>query len=421
MGMTMAEKILAKHAGKSKVSPGDYIWAKIDSTDFPNVTVETSPVHWLERFHIQKVFDPERIYARNSNLPSTIDWAENTAALRKIIKKYDITHWPEYGRHGVIHQVNAEAGCAAPGELIVMADSHTTSYGAFNCASTGVQVEITYVLAKGQLWFRVPESIKFQLVGKMPEMCVGKDIILKIAADYGTDAAIYKSVEFLGPAAGDMSLDSRVSIANMGVEIGAKFAIFEADEKTEAFLKGRVNRKYSAISPDPDAVYEKVFTLDVSKMEPMVACPHDPSQSKPVARVAGVKLNQGFIGSCTNGRSEDLEMAARILKGRKVHPDMRLIISPASVEIWKDALEKGWIKIFMDAEAVVCEPSCAGCVGMSMTIMGDGERTISTTNRNFQGRMGSPKSEVYLANSATVAASSITGEITDPRELSMRR
>jgi 3-isopropylmalate/(R)-2-methylmalate dehydratase large subunit len=238
MGMTMAEKILAKHAGKAKVSPGEYIWAKVDSTDFPNVTIETSPVHWLEKLHIEKLFDPERVYVRNSNLPSSIDWSQNTAALRRIVKKYGITHWPEYGRHGVVHQVNAEVGCAAPGELIVMADSHTTTYGALNCASTGVQVEITYVLATGKLWFRVPESIKFQLEGKMPEMCVGKDVILKIAADYGTDMAIYKSVEFLGPASKEMSLDSRMSMANFGVEIGAKFAIFEADEKTQKSLKG---------------------------------------------------------------------------------------------------------------------------------------------------------------------------------------
>jgi 3-isopropylmalate/(R)-2-methylmalate dehydratase large subunit len=418
MGMTMAEKILAKHAGMPRVSPGEYIWAKIDSTDFPNVTIETSPIHWLNELHIDKLFNPERVYARNSNLPSTIDWAENTAALRKIVKKYGITHWPEYGRHGVIHQVNSESGCAAPGELTVMADSHTTHYGALNCAATGVQVEITYIQAKGKLWFRVPESIKFQLEGKIPGMCVGKDIILKIAADYGTDVAIYKSVEFLGPVAKELSLDSRFSIANMGVEIGAKFAIFEADEKTLAFLRGRVNREFTPVFPDPDAIYEKTYILDVSKLEPMVACPHDPSHSKPVTQIAGIRINQGFIGSCTNGRKEDLEMAARILKGRKVHPDVRLIISPASVEIWKEALDAGWINTFIEAEAVVCEPSCAGCVGMSMTIMGDGERTISTTNRNFQGRMGSPKSEVYLANSATVAASAVTGEITDPRDLS---
>ena len=232
MTMTMAEKILASHSGKKKVVPGEYVWAKVDAADIPNVILETSPVHWLEKLGIEKLFDPDRVYIRNSNLPTSVGWAENTEALRRLAKKYGITHWFEYGRNGVIHQVNAEHGCAGPGELVAMADSHTTSYGAFNTASTGVQVEISYVLATGKLWFKVPESIKFQLEGKLPCMCVGKDIILKIAADYGTDVAIYKSVEFLGPVAKEMSLDSRFSISNMGVEIGAKFAIFEADEKT---------------------------------------------------------------------------------------------------------------------------------------------------------------------------------------------
>ena len=417
MGMTMAEKILASHSGKKQVSPGEYVWAKIDAAEIPNVPIETSPVRWLERLGIDKLFDPERIYIRNSNLPTSIGWAENTASLRKLAKKYGITHWFEYGQHGVPHQVNAEYGCAAPGELIVMADSHTTSYGAFNAASTGIQVEITYVLATGKLWFKVPESIKFHLEGKMPDMCVGKDIILKIAADYGTNLAVYKSVEFLGPVAREMSLDSRFSIANMGVEIGAKFAIFEADEKTSAYLKGRIDRAFTAVSPDADAVYERVYTLDVTNLEPMVACPHDPSNAKPVTEVAGIRVDQGFIGSCTNGRQEDLEMAAGILRGRKVHPDVRLIISPASMEVWRDALEAGWLQTFVAAGALVCDPSCAPCCGMAMTIMAAGERCISTTNRNFQGRMGSPQSEVYLANSATVAASAVAGEITDPRKI----
>ncbi|MBN2061466.1 MAG: 3-isopropylmalate dehydratase large subunit [Deltaproteobacteria bacterium] len=417
MGMTIAEKILASHSGREKVSPGEYVWADIDAAEIPNVLIETSPVHWLEKLGINKLFNPERIYIRNSNLPTSIGWAENTASLRKLAKKYGISHWFEYGRNGVIHHVNAEAGCAAPGELIVMADSHTTTYGAFNCASTGVQVEITYVLATGKLWFRVPESIKFLLEGEMPDMCVGKDVILKIAADYGTDVAIYKSAEFLGPAAREMSIDSRFSIANMGVEIGAKFALFETDEKTLAFLKGRINRRFTPVSPDKDAIYEKVYTLDVSDLEPMVACPHDPSNSRPVGEVAGVRINQGFIGSCTNGRHEDLEMAARILHGKKVHPDVRLLISPGSMEIWRDALEAGWIKTFVEAEALVLDPSCAPCSGMAYTTLADGERCISTTNRNFQGRMGSPHSEVYLANSATVAVSAIAGEITDPRKI----
>lgn len=415
MGMTMAEKILAFHSGKARVVPGEYVWAKVDAANIPDVSTEVSPVLWLEKLQIDKLFDPDRIYIRNCQLPTTVEWAENMQAIRKMVKKYGITHFAEYGRNGIIHQINAEWGCAAPGELIVMADSHTTSYGAFNCAAAGVQVEITYVLATGKLWFRVPESIKFQLEGKMPAMCYGKDVILKIAADYGTDFGIYKSIEFLGPAAKEMSLASRFTIANMGVEVGAKFALFEADEKTSEYLKGRIARSFSPVSPDPDAVYEKEYILDVSEMEPMVACPHDPSNSKGVSQVAGTKIDQAFIGSCTNGRFEDLEIAARILEGEKVHPDVRLFISPASMEIWKEALAAGFMKTFIEAGALIGDPSCAPCCGQIMTIMAPGERCISTTNRNFQGRMGSPQSEIYLANAATVAASAITGEISDPR------
>ena len=415
MGMTMAEKILASHSGKARVAPGEYLWAKVDAADIPNVTIETSPVLWLDKLHIKRLFDPDRIYVRNSHLPTSLDWAENMEAIRKMVKKYGITHFAEYGRNGVVHQLNAEWGCAAPGELIVMGDSHTTSYGAFNCASTGIQVELTYVLATGNLWFRVPESIKFQLQGKMPPMCYGKDVILKIAADYGTDFAIYKSIEFLGPAAREMSLASRFSIANMGVEIGAKFALFEADEKTAAFLSGRVNRPFTPVASDPDAEYENEYVLDVSSLEPMVAWPHDPGNSKEVSQAAGIKIDQAFIGSCTNGRLEDLEIAARILDGKKVHPEVRLLVSPASMEVWKAALEVGYMKTIVEAGALVCDPSCAPCCGQAMTIMAAGERCISTSNRNFQGRMGSPQSEIYLANAATVAASAIAGEITDPR------
>jgi 3-isopropylmalate/(R)-2-methylmalate dehydratase large subunit len=333
------------------------------------------------------------------------------------VKKYNITHWYEYGRHGILHQVFPENGYVRPGELIAMTDSHSTTYGAFNAASCSINVEGISVAIKGELWFRVPETIKFNLDGKLPEMCVGKDVILKIAGDYGTDVAIYQAVEFLGKAAEEMSLASRWTMSNMAAEIGAKFAIFEADQKTFDFLEGRTNRPYTPVTPDPDAVYAEEYTVDVTKIVPMVACPHDPGNVKPVSEAAGIKINQGFIGSCTNGRQEDLEMAARILEGKKVHPDVRLIISPASMEVWKDALRAGWLEIFADAEALVCHPTCGPCAGQHLGILAAGERCISSTNRNFQGRMGSPESEVYLANAGTVAASVITGEITDPRNV----
>lgn len=414
MGMTMADKILASHSDREEVKSGEYVWAKIDETN-----ARSHVLRDLERLGVNKVFDPERIYCVSDHLapPVNIPSAEDVAELRRFVKKYGITHWYEYGRHGILHQVFPENGYVRPGELIAMVDSHSTTYGAFNAASCPINVEELYVVTKGRLWFRVPETIKFELIGKLPEMCVGKDVILKIAGDYGTDVAIYQAVEFLGPVASEMSLASRWTMSNMAVEIGAKFAMFEADEKTFNFLRGRTDRPYTPVSPDADASYAKVYTVDVTNLEPMVACPHDPGNVKPVTEVAGIKINQGFIGSCTNGRQEDLEMAANILKGRKVHPDVRLIISPASMEVWRDALKAGWLETFVEAGALVCHPTCGPCAGMHMGVLAGGERCISSTNRNFQGRMGSPQSEVYLANAATVAASAIAGEITDPRNV----
>jgi 3-isopropylmalate/(R)-2-methylmalate dehydratase large subunit len=420
MGMTIAEKILAAHSGRKEVKPGEYVWAKIDGTNIPVIgAFQATNLEYLEKLGIKKLFDADSVFVTNDHEvpPATISQAEEVARIRRIVKKYGISHWYECGRQGVMHQLYPEQGFVRPGELIAAADSHTTSYGAFNAASCAIFEELIYVLAKGELWFRVPESIKFQLTGKLPEMCAGKDVILKIAGIYGTDFANYRSVEFLGPAASEMSLASRWTIANMGIEVGAKFAIFEADQKTFDFLKGRTDKPYTPVSPDPDADYAGVYTLDVTDLEPMVACPHDPGNSKPVSEVAGIKIDQGFIGSCTNGRQEDLEMAAGILKGRRVHPDVRLIISPASLEVWKDALKAGWLENFIEAGACVTHPTCGPCMGNHLGILSAGERCISSTNRNFRGRMGSPESEIYLSNAGTVAASCLTGRITDPRKV----
>lgn len=414
MGMTIAEKIIASHAGRDKVVPGEYVWAKIDQTNAMTDTFEA-----IEKLGVDKVFDRDSIYcvSDHSAPPANIGTAEDVAKMRRYIKKYGITNWFEYGRHGILHQLNPEKGFVRPGELIAMIDSHSTTYGAFNAASCAVYMDAVYILITGHLWFKVPESIKFVVDGKLPEMCTGKDVILKIAGIYGTDVGIYKSVEFAGSTIEEMSLSSRWTICNMAAEIGAKFAIMEADEKVFEFLKGRTDKPYTPVSADPDAVYESIYQIDVSDLIPQIACPHDPSNVKPITEVKGVKVDQAFLGSCTNGRLEDLQMAAEILKGRKVHADTRLIISPASMEVWKDALDEGLFEIFTDAGALVCHPTCGPCAGHHMGILAAGEVCISSTNRNFQGRMGSPQSEVYLANPAAVAAAAVAGEIIDPRKL----
>jgi len=416
MGMTMAEKILASHSipQKEEVKPGEYLWARIDETNASDTEYKE-----LKKLGIKKVFDPDRVYIVQDHEapPPNVEIAEKVADKRRFVKEYGITHWYELGRHGILHQLFPEQGYVVPGDLVAMTDSHSTTYGFLNAASCPINVESIYVLIHGKLWFRVPESIKFELTGKLPELCVGKDVLLKIAGDYGTDVALYKSIEFLGPLASNMSLASRWTMCNMGVDLGAKFAMFEADNKTFDFLKGRTDRPYNPVSPDPDAEYEKEYNVDVTDLEPMVGCHPDPSNSKPASEVEkeNIKIHQGWLGSCTNGRIEDLRMAAKILEGNKVHPDVRLIISPASMEVWKDALKAGFFEIFTESEALICHPTCGPCSGLHMGILAAGERCISTSNRNFQGRMGSKESEVYLANAATVAASVIEGTIVDPR------
>ncbi|MGE4485906.1 MAG: aconitase/3-isopropylmalate dehydratase large subunit family protein [Oscillospiraceae bacterium] len=414
MGMTMVEKILASHSGREKVVPGEYVWAKIDETNAMTDTFED-----IERLGVKCVFDPDKVYcvSDHSAPPANIGTAESVKKLRGYMDKYHIKNWFEYGRHGIVHQLNPEKGFVRPGELIAMIDSHSTTYGAFNAASCAIYMDAVYVLIKGELWFKVPETINFNVTGKLPEFCMGKDIIIKIAGMFGTDAAIYKAVEFTGQAISDLSLSGRWTMCNMAAELGAKFAIMEADEKVYEFLKGRTDKPFTPVSPDPDANYSAVCNIDITGMSPQVACPHDPSNVKPVEEVAGTKFHQALIGSCTNGRLEDFEMAARILKGRKVHPSVRLLIIPASMEVWTAAMKAGYFDVFTEAGALVCHPTCGPCAGQHLGVLASGEVCISTTNRNFQGRMGSPGSEVYLASPATVAASAIAGVIADPRAI----
>ncbi len=418
MGMTMAEKILANHSGRKVVKPGEYLWASIDGT-----AATLSAPEKLERYGVEKLFDPDRVYSVEDHLalPPSVVAANSMVALRKMVRKYGIKNFFEYGRHGILHELFPQYGYVSPGDLIASSDSHSTSYGCFNVASCPINEEAAYVLSRGRLWFRVPHSIKFILTGTLPGpdgFVVGKDIILRIAGEYGTEVGLYRSVEFEGPVVHQMSMASRFTMSNMGIEIGAKFAIFPCDDKTLEYLEGKMKRPAQPVSADPDAVYEADYKLDVTDMPPYVACPHDPGNSVPVTDVDSqrIKVNQAFIGSCTNGRLEDFRMAARILKGRKVHPDVRLIASPASQLIWLDCLKEGIWDVFAEAEALVTHSTCGPCFGGHLGLLGDNEVCISATNRNFQGRQGSPQAAVYLANPATVAASAVEGYITDPRK-----
>jgi 3-isopropylmalate/(R)-2-methylmalate dehydratase large subunit len=418
MGMTMAERILARASGKAKVKAGQYVTAKIDRLMAAHYAGHL--YRGFKEIGINKVWDSDRIVSMmDHNTPAPdIQTAEENVVIRKFVEEFGISHWYELGRSGICHQLLPEKGFALPGTLIAGMDSHTTSYGAFNCAATGIQApETLYVAAKGETWFRVPETIRFEIAGELPHRVMGKDAILKIAGDYGTDIALYKSVEFVGPAVEKMTLADRWTMANMGVELGAKFAIFEADKKTFDFLEGRTTEAFTPVTSDPDASFEQVYHLGVSNLEPQVACPHDVSNVKPVSKVGKIPINQAFIGSCTGGRFEDLAIAAELLAGKQLHPRVRMIVIPASTEVYKKALDAGLLSTLIDAGATICNPCCGPCAGGGMGILASGERCIASSNRNFKGRMGSVESEVYLASPATVAASAIAGVITDPREV----
>jgi 3-isopropylmalate/(R)-2-methylmalate dehydratase large subunit len=336
---------------------------------------------------------------------------------RNVIKSAGIKHY--YGeREGICHQVMIEKGHALPGTLVVGTDSHTCSYGALGAAGTGIGItEMAYVLARGELWFKVPETVRFVLTGSLPEFVTSKDTMLCIAGRYGAEVAQYKSVEFVGEVADALSVEQRITMSNMGVEIGAKFGFFNVDEITLAYLEGRIEGEAAPLSADTDAVFLATHEVDVSELEPQVACPHSVDNVKPVGEVVGTPINQAVLGSCTNGRAEDLQIAAEILKGHSVDPYTRLYVYPASREVYQQALESGAIKSLSEAGAIICNPSCGPCFGGYAGLLAPGEKCISSTNRNFKGRMGSPDAEVYLASPATVAASAIKGAIADPREV----
>jgi|Deesub1362A_J573_1020465.scaffolds.fasta_scaffold00160_52 3-isopropylmalate/(R)-2-methylmalate dehydratase large subunit len=416
MGMTMAEKILAVKSGQADVTAGEFVTASVDRVMVHEMLAFMIEIY--ERHNIpKKVWDVDKVVMLMDHyVPApTVDAAEMHRKMREFAKETGLTINLD-GKEGICHQVMPELGFVKPGDLILGTDSHTTTYGAFGAASTGIgATEMIVVFATGKLWFRVPETIRFDINGKLMERVTSKDVILDIAGKYGTDVAQYKAIEFHGDTVKDMSIASRMVLSNMSIEIGAKFGMIPPDEKTIEFVKSVTDEPFTPQYPDKDAEYENIYQIFVDDLEPKVAIPHSVDNVKSVREIEGLPIQQGFIGSCTNGRIEDLEMAAEILEGNEVHNDVRLIISPASRKVYRDALEKGLIDIFVDAKAIVCNPTCGPCWGGHLGMLGKGERAISASNRNFRGRMGHEESEIYLASPATVAASAIKGKITDPR------
>ncbi|MFB3886502.1 MAG: 3-isopropylmalate dehydratase large subunit [Thermodesulfobacteriota bacterium] len=417
MGMTMAEKILARASGRDVVRPGEFVTGRVDLVMGQDLSFFPGYQQMVQS-GCQKVWDPEKIVVViDHGAPApTIRYADSHRKMREWVKAQGIKNFYDAGV-GICHQLVPEKGHALPGHLIVGGDSHTTTYGALGAASCGIGFsELAYVMAKGSLWFRVPETIQFVLKGTLPKGTSAKDIILRIAGQYTAEAAQYKSVEFTGPVAEALSIDQRMTISNMGLEIGAKFAIFQADEKTIAYLEGRTKQPVKPFGPDPDAGYAAINEIDVSSLEPQVAFPHDVDNVRSISEVGEIPVQQAVIGSCTNGRVTDLERAALILKGRRVHPGTRLLIIPASHQVVTEILKSGIVQTFLEAGGVVGPPGCGPCCGNHMGVLAPGETAISSTNRNFRGRMGSPESFIYLASPETVAASAIEGKIADPRK-----
>ena len=419
MGQTITEKILAKHSGRDSVKPGELVNAKLDLIMCHDVTT-TPAIDMLKEHGITKVFDPEKIvimpdhFVPNKDIKS----AEMVRKIRLWAKEVGIEKFYELGNHGVCHALLPEQGHVKPSMTIVGADSHTCTHGALGAFSTGIgSTDLAASLATGELWFKVPPTILFNISGKLKDGVYAKDIILEIIRRIGVDGARYKAMEFKGEVIDALSIEARMTITNMAIEAGAKSGIIAADEKTLAYLKDRSEGDFEILQSDEDAVYEQQIDIDVSDLEPMVAFPHLPDNGKAVSDIKEkIIIDQAYIGSCTNGRIEDLRVAAEYFKGQKVAKGTRCIVIPATTDIWKQANKEGLLDIFMEAGATVSSPTCGACLGGHMGVIAGGEKCISTTNRNFVGRMGSPDSEVYLASPATVAASAVNGYISDPRK-----
>ncbi len=418
MGMTITEKIFARASGHKKVTPGQLVDANIDVVMCHDVTTPPAISMLVER-GIDRVFDPEKIVVTPDHFqpPKDVKSAELHKRLDTWAKQHKIKHYYKLGRAGVCHALLPEQGHIRPGEVIVGGDSHTCTYGALAAFSTGIgSTDLAASIATGRLWFRVPASMKFVLNGSLRPGVYSKDVVLTVIARIGTDGALYKAMEFVGPALAEMSMEARMTITNMAIEAGAKNGIIGFDDVTKAYLDGRLKGKqdYTVVASDDDAKYAAVEEFDCSAIEPMVALPHLPSGGVAIGNCAGMAMDQAYIGSCTNGRIEDLRIAAGVLKGKEVK--IRTLVVPATPVIWKQAADEGLFDVFYDAGCVISAPTCGACLGGFMGVLAAGEKCISTTNRNFVGRMGSPKSEVYLASPATVAASAVEGRLADPRK-----
>ena len=419
MGMTMTEKILAKHAGRDCVSAGDLLVSQVDMVLANDITGPPA-INEFEKIG-RPVFDKNKIALVPDHFSPCKDIKSATMCkrMRDFARKHEIKNYFEVGHMGIEHALLPDSGLAAPGEIIIGADSHTCTYGALNALSTGMgQTDIGAAMASGTTWFKVPQAIKVNLTGKLPHFVKGKDIILTLIGMIGVDGARYQSLELCGDGISELSMADRFTICNMAIEAGAKNGIFPVDATTEAYLKERVtDRSWEAVTADADAVYAREITIELDKLVPVVAYPHLPENTHPAVEGRDIKIDQVVIGSCTNGRLEDLAQAAEIMQGRKVCDHVRMIVIPATQEIYKEAMRLGYIDTFIDAGAAVSTPTCGPCLGGYMGILAAGERAVSTTNRNFRGRMGHVDSEVYLASPYTAAASAVTGYITSPEEV----
>ena len=416
MGMTMTQKILAKAAGLPSVEAGQLVEGKLDLVMGNDITAPVA-ITELEKAGLTQVFDKDKIAIILDHYTPCKDIAAAKLCFtaREFAKKHGITHFYDTGKAGIEHALVPEKGLCAPGDVIIGADSHTCTYGAVGAFSTGVgSTDMAAGMATGMAWFKIPAAIKVELKGSLHPYVSGKDIILHLIGLIGVDGALYKSLEFVGEGVASLEMDDRFTICNMAIEAGAKNGIFPVDEKCLAYVKERVDRPYQVFEADPDAVYESEVVIDLDKLEPTVSLPHLPSNTKTVNEVAGMPIQQVVIGSCTNGRLKDMREAAAILKGKKVADGVRCIVIPATQEIYMQCLKEGLTEIFIEAGAAVSTPTCGPCLGGHMGVLAPGERSISTTNRNFVGRMGHVTSEVILANPAVAAASAIAGVVADP-------
>lgn len=419
MGMNMTEKILARHAGRGSVAAGELITCTLDMVLANDITAPPG-IKELEKIG-RPPFDNTKIALVPDHFTPNKDI--KTAALTKIVRdfarKYHIVHYFEVGQDaGIEHVILPDKGLVGPGMLIIGADSHTCTYGAVNSFATGVgTTDLAVAMATGEAWFKVPAAIQVELKGQKPKYVNGKDVILTLIGEIGVDGALYQALEFAGPGVAELSMTDRFTIANMAIEAGGKNGIFPFDERTRAYVEGRVKMTYEPVAPDPDATYVRTIGIDLSRLEPVVAFPHLPGNTKRVSEIGEIPIQQVVIGSCTNGRLEDLAIAADILQGQKVHPNVRCIVIPGSQQVYLDAMAAGYLQIFVEAGAAVSTPTCGPCMGGHMGILAAGERCVSTTNRNFRGRMGHVDSEVYLAGPHVAAASAVLGRIAAPEEV----